>query len=91
MAARRAGPAPGGQGPEAGAAAAGEVARVVEVAAAQVQGVGGAWGKKWGLRLEPVVRGDESWSGGGRGAVGDQVLDTSVQAQLARMRDTLAA
>ena len=47
--------------------------------------------KKLGLKLKPSVTVDSSLIGGVRVVVGDQVLDTSVQAQLARMRDTLAA
>jgi len=47
--------------------------------------------KKFGLKLKPVVTVDASLIGGVRVVVGDQVLDTSVQAQLAQMRDTLAA
>lgn len=47
--------------------------------------------KKFGLKLKPAVTVDSSLIGGVRVVVGDQVLDTSVQAQLARMRDTLAA
>ena len=46
---------------------------------------------KFGLKLKPAVTIDESLIGGVRVIVGDQVLDTSVQAQLARMRDTLVA
>ncbi|HLR78800.1 MAG TPA: F0F1 ATP synthase subunit delta [Burkholderiaceae bacterium] len=46
---------------------------------------------KFGLKLKPVVTVDEKLIGGIRVIVGDQVLDTSVQAQLARMRDTLVA
>jgi F-type H+-transporting ATPase subunit delta len=46
---------------------------------------------KFGLKLKPHVTVDSSLIGGVRVAVGDQVLDTSVQAQLARMRDTLVA
>jgi len=46
---------------------------------------------KFGLKLKPVVTVDAALIGGVRVTVGDQVLDTSVQAQLARMRDTLAA
>jgi F-type H+-transporting ATPase subunit delta len=46
---------------------------------------------KFGLKLKPHVTVDASLIGGVRVAVGDQVLDTSVQAQLARMRVTLAA
>jgi F-type H+-transporting ATPase subunit delta len=47
--------------------------------------------KKFGLKLKPAVTVDPDLIGGVRVTVGDQVLDTSVQAQLARMRDTLAA
>ena len=47
--------------------------------------------KKFGLKLKPAVTVDANLIGGVRVIVGDQVLDTSVQAQLARMRDTLAA
>lgn len=47
--------------------------------------------KKFGLKLKPSITVDPELIGGVRVVVGDQVLDTSVQAQLARMRDTLAA
>lgn len=47
--------------------------------------------RKFGLKLKPAVTVDSDLIGGVRVVVGDQVLDTSVQAQLARMRDTLAA
>jgi len=47
--------------------------------------------KKFGLKLKPAVTVDPTLIGGVRVVVGDQVLDTSVRAQLARMRDTLAA
>jgi F-type H+-transporting ATPase subunit delta len=46
---------------------------------------------KFGLKLKPHVTVDAALIGGVRVQVGDQVLDTSVQAQLVRMRDTLAA
>ena len=46
---------------------------------------------KFGLKLKPHVIIDASLIGGVRVVVGDQVLDTSVQAQLQRMRDKLAA
>src|SRR5690625_75451 len=46
---------------------------------------------KFGLTLTPVVTVKPELIGGVRVIVGDQVLDTSVQAQLTRMRDTLAA
>ena len=47
--------------------------------------------KKFGLKLKPAVTVDPALIGGVRITVGDQVLDTSVQARLARMRDSLAA
>ena len=46
---------------------------------------------KFGLKLKPHVTVDTSLIGGVRVLVGDHVLDTSVQAQLVRMRDTMAA
>jgi len=46
--------------------------------------------KKFGFKLKPVVTVDASLIGGVRVTVGDQVLDTSVRAQLAQLRDTLA-
>lgn len=45
---------------------------------------------KFGLKLKSHVEIDPALIGGVRVQVGDQVLDTSVQAQLVRMRDTLA-
>lgn len=47
--------------------------------------------KKFNLKLEPTVIVDPDLIGGVRCTVGDQVLDTSVQAQLTGMRDTLVA
>ncbi|MCK9512511.1 MAG: F0F1 ATP synthase subunit delta [Pigmentiphaga sp.] len=47
--------------------------------------------KKFNIKLKPDVRVDASLIGGVRVVVGDQVLDTSVRAQLERMRDTLVA
>jgi F-type H+-transporting ATPase subunit delta len=46
---------------------------------------------KFGLKLKPHVTVDAALIGGVRVLVGDHVLDTSVQAQLVRMRDTLTA
>lgn len=57
----------------------------------QVQTLVSGLEKKFGLKLKPAVTVDTDLIGGVRVIVGDQVLDTSVQAQLARMRDTLAA
>lgn len=47
--------------------------------------------KKFGLKLKAQVTVDPSLIGGVRVAVGDHVLDTSVQASLASLRDTLVA
>ncbi|MBV6272534.1 F0F1 ATP synthase subunit delta [Alcaligenaceae bacterium CGII-47] len=47
--------------------------------------------KKFGLKLKAQITLDPSLIGGVRVAVGDHVLDTSVQAQLAGLRDSLAA
>lgn len=58
---------------------------------AQVQQLVGALETKFGLKLKPQVTVDPDLIGGVRVVVGDQVLDTSVRAQLQRMRDTLAA
>jgi F-type H+-transporting ATPase subunit delta len=57
----------------------------------QVQQLMAGLERKFGLKLKPAVTVDTDLIGGVRVIVGDQVLDTSVQAQLARMRDTLAA
>jgi F-type H+-transporting ATPase subunit delta len=46
---------------------------------------------KFDLKLKPHVTVDETLIGGVRVVVGDYVLDTSVQAQLQRMRDALMA
>lgn len=47
--------------------------------------------KKFNIKLKPDVRVDASLIGGVRVTVGDQVLDTSVRAQLERLRDALVA
>ncbi|MER1939099.1 MULTISPECIES: F0F1 ATP synthase subunit delta [unclassified Castellaniella] len=47
--------------------------------------------QKFGLKLKSQVTVDPELIGGVRVAVGDHVLDTSVQARLANLRDTLAA
>ena len=68
-----------------------EITSAFELSDAQVKELVTALEHKFGLKLKPSVTVDPSLIGGVRVAVGDQVLDTSVQAQLARMRDTLAA
>jgi len=68
-----------------------EISSAFPLEDAQVQQLVGALEKKFGLKLKPTVTVDASLIGGVRVVVGDQVLDTSVRAQLDRMRDTLAA
>jgi len=58
---------------------------------AQVQDLLAGLQKTFGLQLKAKVTVDPSLIGGVRVTVGDKVLDTSVQAQLAQMRDKLAA
>lgn len=58
---------------------------------AQLADLVAALEKRFGLKLKPNVTVDASLIGGVRVAVGDQVLDTSVQARLTQMRNTLAA
>ncbi|MDY3331519.1 MAG: F0F1 ATP synthase subunit delta [Pelistega sp.] len=70
------------------------IAKIVsafELSDAQVQELLVGLEKKFGVKLKPEVTVDNSIIGGVRVTVGDQVLDTSVQAQLTRLRDTLAA
>lgn len=68
-----------------------EITSAYPLADDQLQELVSGLEKKFGLKLKPAVTVDSSLIGGVRVIVGDQVLDTSVQAQLARMRDTLAA
>ncbi|KOF53556.1 MULTISPECIES: F0F1 ATP synthase subunit delta [unclassified Achromobacter] len=68
-----------------------EIASAFELSEAQVKELVSALELKFGLKIKPAVTVDPSLIGGVRVSVGDQVLDTSVKAQLARMRDTLAA
>ena len=68
-----------------------EITSAFALSDAQVQDLVAALEKKFGLKLKPAVSLDPDLIGGVRVVVGDQVLDTSVRAQLVRMRDTLAA
>jgi F-type H+-transporting ATPase subunit delta len=68
-----------------------EITSAYPLADEQVQQLVSGLEKKFGLKLKPSITVDSNLIGGVRVKVGDQVLDTSVQAQLARMRDTLAA
>ncbi|HYC43682.1 MAG TPA: F0F1 ATP synthase subunit delta, partial [Noviherbaspirillum sp.] len=47
--------------------------------------------KKFGRKLNPTVKVDNSLIGGVRVAVGDEVLDTSVRAKLQKMYVALAS
>lgn len=70
------------------------IAKIVsayELSDSQVQELLAGLEKKFGVKLKPEITVDNSIIGGIRVTVGDQVLDTSVQAQLTRLRDTLAA
>ena len=62
-----------------------------ELSAAQLADLTAALQRKFGLQLKPTVSVDSALIGGVRVVVGDQVLDTSVQAQLERMRVALTA
>jgi F-type H+-transporting ATPase subunit delta len=68
-----------------------DITSAFELNEEQVRDLVGALELKFGLKLKARVTVDPELIGGVRVAVGDQVLDTSVQAQLARMRDTLEA
>ncbi|MDX3893708.1 F0F1 ATP synthase subunit delta [Pusillimonas sp.] len=68
-----------------------EITSAFALSDAQVQDLVAALEKKFGLKLKPAVTVDADLIGGVRVVVGDQVLDTSVRAQLVRMHDTLAA
>jgi F-type H+-transporting ATPase subunit delta len=72
-------------------AAVAQIMSAFELTDAQLHELVGALELKFGLKLKPRLTIDRSLIGGVRVAVGDQVLDMSVQAQLARMRDRLAA
>lgn len=68
-----------------------EIASAFAMTDAQVAELVAGLEKKFGIKIKPTVRVDASLIGGVRVAVGDQVLDTSVRAQLDRMRDALVA
>lgn len=68
-----------------------EITSAYPLAEEQVNELVAGLEKKFGLKLKPSVTVDAELIGGVRVTVGDQVLDTSVRAQLGRMRDTLVA
>jgi len=68
-----------------------EIASAFPLDDAQVQELLSGLATKFGSKLTARVTVDPALIGGVRVVVGDQVLDTSVRAQLTRLRDTLAA
>jgi F-type H+-transporting ATPase subunit delta len=58
---------------------------------AQVADLTSALEKKFGVKLKPVVTKNPALIGGIKVTVGDQVLDSSVRAQLEQMRNALTA
>lgn len=68
-----------------------EITSAYELSEDQVNDLIAALQKKFGLKLEAEVTVDADLIGGVRVKVGDQVLDTSVQAQLAHMREKLVS
>jgi F-type H+-transporting ATPase subunit delta len=62
-----------------------------DLTGAQVADLTAALEKKFGVKLKPVVSKNPALIGGVRVTVGDQVLDSSVRAQLEQMRNALTA
>lgn len=68
-----------------------EITSAFEISDAQVRELVATLEKKFGRKLNPTVKVDESLIGGVRVVVGDEVLDTSVRAKLQRMHVALTA
>jgi F-type H+-transporting ATPase subunit delta len=68
-----------------------EIVSAFPMSDAQVAELVGGLQKKFGMTIKARVTVDQSLIGGVRVVVGDQVIDTSVRAQLDRMRSALAA
>ena len=68
-----------------------EITSAFELTDAQVKDLVATLEKKFGRKLNPSVKVDNSLIGGVRVAVGDEVLDTSVRAKLQKMYTTLAS
>jgi F-type H+-transporting ATPase subunit delta len=68
-----------------------EITSAFELSDAQVKDLVATLEKKFGRKLNPSVKVDNSLIGGVRVAVGDEVLDTSVRAKLQRMYVALAS
>lgn len=68
-----------------------EITSAYEMTDAQVKDLLATLEKKFGRKLNPTVKVDNSLIGGVRVAVGDEVLDTSVRAKLQKMYVALAS
>jgi F-type H+-transporting ATPase subunit delta len=68
-----------------------EITSAFELSDAQVKDLVATLEKKFGRKLNPSVKVDNSLIGGVRVAVGDEVLDTSVRAKLQKMHTALAS
>lgn len=68
-----------------------QIITAFEISDSQLNEILSGLERKFGTKLKPEVIIDKSIIGGIRVVVGDQVLDTSVQAQLERLRESLAA
>ncbi|NEX63493.1 F0F1 ATP synthase subunit delta [Noviherbaspirillum galbum] len=68
-----------------------EITSAFEMTPAQVQELVATLERKFGRKLNPSVKVDNSLIGGVRIAVGDEVLDTSVRAKLQKMYTALVA
>lgn len=68
-----------------------EIASAFELTDAQVKDLVATLEKKFGRKLNPTVKVDNSLIGGVRVTVGDEVLDTSVRAKLQKMYVALAS
>lgn len=76
---------------EAEGVAQAEIVSAFPMSEQQVAELIGLLEPKFNVKLKPHVTVDHALIGGVRVVVGDHVLDTSVQAQLARLRDALVA
>jgi len=68
-----------------------EITSAFEMTDAQVKDLVATLEKKFGRKLNPTVKVDNTLIGGVRVAVGDEVLDTSVRAKLQQMHVALAS
>ena len=76
---------------EAEGVAQAEIVSAFPMSEEQVAELIGMLEPKFNVKLKPHVTVDDALIGGVRVVVGDHVLDTSVQAQLTRLRDALVA